>query len=60
MSAVTFWLSVILIFMIPWENAITFEGFGTIGRAVGFLVLFSWIVTVAGRGQFRKLKYFLG
>jgi len=58
MSAVTFWLSVILIFMIPWENAITFEGFGTIGRAVGFLVLFFWIVTVAGRGQFRKLKFF--
>jgi len=44
--------------MIPWENAISFEGFGTIGKAVGMVVAIFWILTVAARGQFRKLKFF--
>ena len=35
MRTVAYWLSLILIFVIPWENAILFEGVGTASRAVG-------------------------
>ena len=54
MRTVAFWLSLILVFMIPWENMVFLEGLGTISRATGLLVAAFWILTVVVTGEFRK------
>ena len=58
MRTVAHWLSLILIFVIPWENSILVEGVGTASRAVGFVVAGFWVVTVVVTGRFRKLRRF--
>lgn len=45
MRNLSFWLLLVLVFVIPWENAITFEGLGTISRFLGFFLLVAWLVS---------------
>ena len=54
MRTVTFWFSLILIFMIPWENSVTIAGLGTLTRLAGLAVAAFWGVTVVVTGRFRK------
>jgi len=54
MHTVTFWLSLILVFMIPWENSVVIAGLGTLTRVTGLLVTAFWGVTVVATGRFRK------
>lgn len=54
MRTVAFWLSLILIFVIPWENVVTLKGLGTVSRATGLLVAAFWVLTVVRTGRFRK------
>ena len=54
MRTVALWLSLILIFVIPWENTIDVEGVGTASRAVGLVVAAFWLLTVVASGRFRK------
>lgn len=58
MRTVAFWLSLVLIFAIPWENMILLESLGTVGRAIGLFVAAFWVVTVVVTGRFRKLRPF--
>lgn len=58
MQSIVLWLSYILIFTIPWENAISFIGFGTFTRVIGFVLLGVWIFVVLMKGKLRKLAPF--
>ncbi|MFC1495141.1 hypothetical protein ACFL6W_07670 [Thermodesulfobacteriota bacterium] len=58
MRIVTFWLSVIMIFIIPWENIIILRGIGTISQAMGFLLAGFWILSIAITGLPRKFQRF--
>jgi O-antigen ligase len=59
MRTVALWLSLFLIFVIPWEDAVLLEGLGTIGKATGLLAAAFWIATVVVTGRFRKPHSFL-
>lgn len=54
MRTVAFWLSLIMIFTIPWENIVNLESLGTVSRAIGVLIAALWVVTVIVTGRFRK------
>jgi len=55
MRTVVFWLSLLLIFLIPWENMITTGTSVTTGaRIVGLLVAAFWVGNVVSTGRFRK------
>ena len=54
MRTVAFWLSLLLVFVIPWENIVVLEGLGTMGRATGILAAAFWVATVVVTGRFRK------
>jgi len=58
MRTLAFWLSLILIFVIAWENMILFEGLGTASKATGLLVAAFWVVTVVVTGRLRKPRPF--
>lgn len=58
MRSVALVLSVILVFIFPWENAVTLPGLGTIGRLYGLLVAAFWIGTVVVTGKIRKPNLF--
>ncbi len=58
MRNITYWLSLILIFVIPWENMIFVAGLGTISRVIGILVAVFWLETVLVTGEFRKPRAF--
>ena len=58
MHKVTFWLSVLLIFQIPWEDAVTVGSLGTLARATGIVVAAFWAATVLITGRFRKPRRF--
>ena len=59
MRTITYWLSLSLIFVIPWENLSHIEGVGTLGRAIGLVVAASWGATVVSTRRFRKPCPFL-
>jgi O-antigen ligase len=54
MRTVAFWLSLILIFVIPWENSLMLEAVGTASRIVGLVVAGFWVVKVIVKGEFRR------
>ncbi len=54
MQSIVLWLSYVLIFTIPWENAISFIGFGTFTRVIGFALFGVWLSVVLMKGKFRK------
>lgn len=54
MRTIAYWLSLVLIFVIPWENMVDIEGVGTLSKAIGLLVAVIWLVTVVNTDRFRK------
>jgi len=58
MRKVTFWLSILLIFLIPWEDVTTVGSLGTLARATGLLVAACWAAMILTTGRFRKLRPF--
>lgn len=58
MRIITYWLSLIAIFAIPWENMVTIPGLGTLSRILGLLVALCWVTTVAINGKFRPPHIF--
>jgi len=58
MRDIAFWLSLALVFTIPWENVIFLERLGTVSRATGLVVAAFWIATVVVTGRLRKLRPF--
>ena len=53
-----FWLSVIFIFIIPWESGAVVEGVGPVARGVGLAVTAFWLGVVLITGRFRRLHPF--
>ena len=55
MRTIAYWLSLVLIFMIPWENVNSLGSTeATWARAVGLLVGAFWVFTVIVTGEFRN------
>ena len=60
MREIAYWLSLVLVFTIPFQNVIDLPGLGTIARGIGLLVMAFWVVTVITSGQLRKPTAFHG
>jgi hypothetical protein len=58
MRAIAFILSLILIFMIPWEDVVNLPGLGTVARSMGLVVALFWVATVLYSGRVRKPSLF--
>ena len=58
MRKVVIWLSLIMIFMMPWEDAITINTLGSLTRLTGFVVAGFWVLTVLAAGRVRKWHAF--
>lgn len=50
--------SLVLIFSIPWENAITLGGLGTLARAAGIFAAATWLGSILVTGKIRRLHPF--
>lgn len=58
MRRITYWLAVILIFMVPWEDSITITTLGSLARVMGLVVAVFWVATILLEGGFRKPHFF--
>ena len=58
MRTVAFLLSLIMIFTIPWEDAITVSGIGALTMVIGLLAGIAWLFSVVVRGTFRRPHLF--
>jgi len=54
MRNITFKLSLVLIFLMPWEGVIRFPGLGTGTKLLGFTLAALWLATVVITGRLRK------
>src|SRR3972149_2341350 len=54
MRRITFALSLIFIFSIPWEGVLEIPSLGSAARIVGGTVAALWLATVVSTGRFRK------
>lgn len=53
MRRVVYWLSLVLIFTIPWEGAFHLPGLGTAATVMGLVVGACWLVTIVMTGRTR-------
>lgn len=51
---IAFWLSVLLIFIIPWESGAVVDGIGPVARLVGLAVTTFWLGVILVTGRFRR------
>lgn len=58
MRRITYWLTLILIFMIPWEDSISIPAMGSLPKIVGLVVAACWAATILMEGKFRKPHLF--
>jgi O-antigen ligase len=54
MRRVVYWLSLVLIFTIPWEGAFHLPGLGTAATVMGLVVGACWLVTIVITGRTRE------
>jgi len=54
----TYWLALILIFMIPWEDSLSVSSIGSMAKLIGLIVAGFWVATILIEGQFRKPHLF--
>jgi len=57
MRKLTFWLAVILVFIVPWEDSISVT-LGSLARLMGLVVAATWMATILLEGRFRKPHLF--
>jgi O-antigen ligase len=55
---ITYWLALILIFIIPWEDSISIPALGSIARLIGLVVAAFWAANMVMEGKFRKPHLF--
>ena len=58
MRRIAYWLALILIFIIPWEDSISIPALGSIARLMGLVVAAFWAATMLLDGHFRKPHLF--
>ncbi len=54
MRKITFWLSLVMIFIIPWEDTLSISAIGSLSRLIGLVVAGFWLLTVLTEGRARK------
>jgi O-antigen ligase len=57
---VAFWLSLLMIFTVPWENLLNVGGLGTACRLVGLLTAACWVLKIVFTSRLRKPLLFHG
>lgn len=55
---VVYLLSLLFIFLLPWEDSISTSGWGSLARVAGLLLAALWLVMILMEGRFRKLHLF--
>jgi O-antigen ligase len=55
---VAYLLSLVFIFLLPWEDSISTSGWGSLARVAGLVLAALWLVTILVEGRFRKLHLF--
>lgn len=58
MRKITYWLAVILIFIVPWEDSISVTTLGSLARVMGLVLAAFWGATMLMEGRFRKPHVF--
>lgn len=58
MRKLTYWLSLALVFMIPWEDGISVATLGSLVKLAGIGVAGLWLVSILIDGRFRKPHLF--
>ena len=58
MRKVTYWLTIVLIFIVPWEDSISLTTWGSLVRVMGLITAAFWLVTILLEGRFRKPHVF--
>ncbi len=58
MRKVAFWLSLLLLFTVPWENSVIIGNLGRVSRVMGLFVAAFWFGTVLATGKIRQLRPF--
>jgi O-antigen ligase len=58
MRKITYFLSLVLMFALPWEDSISIPGLGSLARLMGFVVAGFWLGTILLEGKFRKPNLF--
>ncbi len=59
MRKTVYWLSLLLIFVIPWEGVVELAGLGSAAKVIGFVVGGLWLATVLATGRVRRPGPFL-
>lgn len=54
MRKIVYWVSLILLFMIPWEGVIELAGLGSAAKVIGLVAGGLWVATVVTTGRLRK------
>jgi len=58
MRKIAFWLSLVMIFIIPWEDSFSVGIVGSMAKLMGIVVAVFWILTILSEGRFRKPHIF--
>ncbi len=58
MRRITYWLAIILIFIVPWEDSFSVTTLGSLARLMGLIVAVFWAATMLVEGRFRKPHLF--
>ena len=48
------WVSLVLVFTVPWENAVVIPGLGTLTKGLGLVLAAAWLAAVLTSGRIRK------
>jgi len=58
MRKITYWLTLVLIFIVPWEDSLSITAIGSLTRLTGLVVAGCWFLTILTEGRFRKPHLF--
>jgi len=58
MRKITYWLAVLLTFIVPWEDSISVMTLGSLARVIGLVVAVFWVATMLTEGRFRMPHLF--
>lgn len=54
MRRAAYWMSLGVVFTVPWENVVEITGLGTVARAVGLLAALLWLMAQSLEGAMRR------
>jgi O-antigen ligase len=58
MRRITYWLAVLLIFIVPWEDSLSVTTLGSLARVMGVVVAAFWGATILLEGRFQRPHLF--